>query len=116
MDLPATQTMLTMLNEEINKYTEMYSQLITEFAGLHNTHSSFVKYVGRETGFATRKHLHQICVIANDMRRQGQKIRRESIAAKRAAMKEAKLEKARLKAIPKKRGPKPKGNKNDNNQ
>jgi hypothetical protein len=105
-----------MLNEEINKYTEMYSQLITEFAGLHNTHSAFVKHVGRETGFATRKHLHQICVIANNMRRQGQKIRRESIVAKEAAKKEAKLEKARLKAIPKKRGPKPKGNKNDNNQ
>ena len=112
MDLPATQTMSTMLNEEINKYAEMYSQLITEFAGLHNTHSSFLKHVGRETGFATRKHLHQICVIANDMRRQGQKIYKENIAAKRAAVK---AEKARVKALPKKRGRLKKEKQNDNN-
>ena len=101
-----------MLNEEINKYAEMYSQLITEFAGLHNTHSSFLKHVGRETGFATRKHLHQICVIANDMRRQGQKIYKENIAAKRAAVK---AEKARVKALPKKRGRLKKEKQNDNN-
>jgi hypothetical protein len=105
-----------MLNEEINKYTEMYSQLITEFAGLHNTHSAFVKHVGRETGFATRKHLHQICVIANNMRRQGQKIRRESIVAKEAAKKEGKAEKARIKALPKKIGRPKKEKQNDNNK
>ena len=105
-----------MLNEEINKYAEMYSQLITEFAGLHNTHSAFVKHVGRETGFATRKHLRAIADIADEMKRQGQKVYKESIANKRTAIKEAKAEKARLKAIPKKRGPKTKGNKNDNNQ
>ena len=105
-----------MLNEEINKYTEMYSQLITEFAGLHNTHMAFIKHVGRETGFATRKHLHQINVIANDMKRQGQKIYKENIAAKRAAVKEAKAEKARIKALPKTRGRPKKEKQNDNNQ
>ena len=105
-----------MLNEEINKYAELYSQLITEFTGLHNTHSSFLKHVGRESGFATRKHLHQICVIANKMRRQGQKIRRESIAAKQAAIKEAKEEKARIKALPKKIGRPKKEKQNDNNK
>jgi hypothetical protein len=105
-----------MLNEEINKYAELYSQLITEFAGLHNTHSSFVKHVGRETGFATRKHLHQICVISNKMRKQGQQIYKVSIAAKRAAKQEAKAEKARIKALPKKRGRLKKEKQNDNNQ
>ena len=103
-----------MLNEEINKYAELYSQLITEFAGLHNTHSSFLKHVGRETGFATRKHLHQICVISNKMRRQGQKIFKESVTAKRAAIQEAKAEKARIKALPKKLGRPKKEKQNDN--
>jgi len=107
--------MSTMLNEEINKYAEMYSQLITEFAGLHNTHSAYVKHLGRESGFATRKHLHQICVIALNMKKQGQKIRRESIAAKQAAIKEAKEEKARIKALPKKIGRPKKEKQNDNN-
>lgn len=79
-----------MLNEEINKYKELYSQLVSEFAGLHNTHMSFVKHVGRETGFATRKHLSSIIVIANEMRKQGRSVYKESIANKR-------LEKIRLK-------------------
>ena len=105
-----------MLNEEINKYTEMYSQLITEFAGLHNTHSAFVKHVGRESGFATRKHLHQISVISKNMKKQGQKIRRESIAANQASVKEAKAEKARIKALPKKIGRPKKEKQNDNNK
>ena len=75
--------------EEINKYKELYSKLVTEFAELHNTHMSFVKYVGRETGFATRKHLRAIADIADEMKRQGQKVYKESIANKR-------LEKIRL--------------------
>jgi hypothetical protein len=105
-----------MSNEEINKYMELYSQLVTEFAGLHNTHIPFVKHTGRETGFATRKHLRAIADIADEMKRQGQKVYKESIANKRTAIKEAKAEKARIKTLPKKRGPKPKGNKNDNNK
>jgi hypothetical protein len=108
--------MSTLSNEEINKYNDLYSQLISEFADLHNAHLSFIKYVGRDTGFETRKHLRSIANIADDLKRQGQKVCKESMANKRAELKNAKLEKARLKAIPKKRGPKPKGNKNDNNQ
>ena len=115
MDLPVTQTMSTTLNEEINKYAEMYSQLITEFAGLHNTHMPFVKHAGRETGFATRKHLHQICVISNKMRKQGQKIYKVSKAAKIEEHKAAKAEKARIKALPKKLGRTKKEKQNDNN-
>jgi hypothetical protein len=79
-----------MLTEEINKYKELYSQLITEFAGLHNTHASFVKYTGRETGFATRKHLSEIIVLANEMRKLGRSVYKEALENKR-------LEKIRLK-------------------
>jgi hypothetical protein len=79
-----------MLTEEINKYKELYSQLISEFAGLHNTHMGFVKHTGRETGFATRKHLSNIVHLANEMRKQGRSVYKESIENKR-------LEKIRLK-------------------
>ena len=68
-----------MLNNEINKYKELYSQLVSELADLHNTHMSFVKYVGRDTGFATRRHLRNIANIANEMKRQGQKVCKESL-------------------------------------
>lgn len=76
--------------EEINKYKELYSRLITEFAGLHNTHASFVKNIGRETGFATRKHLSEIIVLANEMRKQGRSVYKEVLENRR-------LEKTRLK-------------------
>lgn len=79
-----------MLNEEINKYKELYSKLVSEFAKLHNTHMSFVKHTGRETGFATRKHLSEIIVLANEMRKTGRSVYKESVANKR-------LEKIRLK-------------------
>ena len=105
-----------MSNEEINKYKELYSQLVAELVGLHNTHLKFIKFVGRDSGWDTRRHLRAIANIANEMKRQGQKVCKESMENKRAELKKAKAEKARLKSIPKKRGPKPKGNKNDNNQ
>ena len=89
MDLPLTQTTSTMSNNEINKYIELYSRLVSEFAELHNTHMSFVKYVGRDTGFATRRHLRAIADIADEMKRQGQKVCKESIQNHR-------LEKIRL--------------------
>lgn len=79
-----------MSNDEINKYKDLYAQLVSELAGLHNTHMSFIKYGGRETGFATRKHLRAIGDLADAMKRQGQKVRREEMQNK-------KLEKARLK-------------------
>ncbi len=77
MDLPVTQTMSTMSNEELEKYKKLYSELITHFAELHNTHSSFVKHCGRETGFATRKHLAAMVKLANQMRKQGVAVYRE---------------------------------------
>lgn len=72
-----------MSNEELDKYKNLYSQLVAELVGLHNTHLSFVKYVGRDTGFATRKHLRAIAEISNEMKRQGQKVCKESIENKR---------------------------------
>lgn len=79
-----------MSNEEINKYKELYAQLVSELVGLHNTHIAFIKHGGRDTGFATRKHLRAIGDLADEMKRQGQKVRREELQNK-------KLEKARLK-------------------
>ena len=78
-----------MSNEEINKYKELYSQLVSEFAALHNTHLSFIKYVGRDTGFETRRHLRTIANLADELKRQGQKVCKESIVNNR-------LEKIRL--------------------
>lgn len=74
-----------MSNNEINKYIELYSQLVTELAGLHNTHIPYVKHKGRETGFATRKHLREIVLIAAEMLRQGRKVNKEEITNKRLA-------------------------------
>jgi hypothetical protein len=101
-----------MLNEEINKYKELYSQLIGEFAELHNHTLVFVKTRGRDVGFAGRKNLRAIEGLAKSLKKQSQLVYKESLANLRA---EKKL-KREEKKIPKKRGSNLKGNKNDNNQ
>jgi hypothetical protein len=79
-----------MSNDELEKYKDMYAELVSHFAELHNTHMSFVKHCGRETGFATRKHLAAMVKIANQMRKQG-------VAAYRQHKINLKLEHRRLK-------------------
>lgn len=88
-----------MSNEEINKYKELYSQLVSELAGLHNTHLTFLKHIGRDTGFATRKHLRAIANIADEMKRQGQKVCKESMENKRLEKKQLKEEKRNKKNV-----------------
>jgi hypothetical protein len=104
-----------MLNEEINKYIEMYSELVSAYTGLHNTHISFLKYIGRDTGLDTRKHLRKIEVLAKEMKVQGQLICKKSMEQKRLEKKARVAENKRLKALPKKMG-RPKGRKNGNNK
>jgi hypothetical protein len=88
-----------MSNEEINKYKELYSQLVSELTGLHNTHISFLKYVGRDSGFETRRHLRAIANIATEMKKQGQKVCKESIENKRLESRRLKEEKRNKKNV-----------------
>ena len=82
-----TQTMSTMLNDAIIKYKELYSQLITAFAGLHNANLLFVKTRGREPGFLSRKHLRDVENLAKDLKRQSQLVCKENLANVRLAEK-----------------------------
>ena len=79
-----------MLNEELEKYKNLYSQLLSALADHHNTHLIFIKRVGRDTGMHTRKNLRAIAKIANDMKKQGQKLCKVSLQIKRS--KRARLE------------------------
>lgn len=88
-----------MSNEEINKYKELYSQLVSELTGLHNTNLLFLKYIGRDTGLATRKHLRAIADIATAMKKQGQLVCKESMANKRANQKKQKEERRAAKKV-----------------
>lgn len=90
-------------NEQLNRYKELYSQLVSEFAKLHNTHIQFITYVGRDTGFATRKHLSEIYTISNEMRKIGRHLQKESLINRRLAMAKAKEEKRISKLSKKKR-------------
>ena len=69
-----------MLNEKINKYKELYSQLVSEFVGLHNINLVFVKTKGRDTGYITRQHLREIERLAKELKKQGQLVFKENIA------------------------------------
>lgn len=95
-----------MSTEELIKYKDMYSQLMSEVVQLHNTHLVFIRSLGRDSGESTRRHIRQIENIAKEMKKQGIKVYRENLKNVKAA---GKAEKARIKAIPKKRGRPPKG-------
>lgn len=74
-----------MSNEELKKYKELYSQLVSELVELHNSNVSFVKYTGRDTGFGVRKHLRAIAKIASQMVKQGRSVCKEAVENKKLA-------------------------------
>lgn len=95
-----------MSTEALEKYKKLYSDLVFHFTGVHNTHNAFVKHRGRETGYATRKHLAALVKIAQEMRRQGVAVYRENLSNQ-------KLEKIRLKEEKKNKKKKRKNENND---
>lgn len=78
-----------MLNDQINKYKQLYTQLIDEFTSLHNNHVLFMQTRGRIPGFASRKNLRAIEKLSKLLKRQSQFVYKENLANIR-------LEKARL--------------------
>ena len=85
-----------MLNEEINKYNNLYAQLINAFAELHNQNLVFVKTQGREPGFGCRKHLRNVEFLAKQLKRQSQLVCKENMANVRL---EKKLKKEEIKNV-----------------
>ena len=72
-----------MLNDKINKYKEIYSDLIAAVAKLHNASMPFVIHKGRETGFAVRKELRAIEGCAKELKKLSQQVCKEEMANKR---------------------------------
>ena len=98
-----------MLNDEIKKYKELYSQLVSAFAELHNQNLIFVRTTGRTPGYLCRRELRNVILLATQLKRQSKLVCRENLDNIRLEKKE----KARLKALPKKRGrPPTKGKQN----
>jgi hypothetical protein len=105
-----------MLNEEINKYKELYSQLVSEFAKFHNHSLVFVKSRARDVGFAGRRNLRTIESIIRSLKKQSQLVYKENLAnirAEKKLKKETRVSRKRTTPMPRK--PK-KEIKNDNNQ
>ena len=92
MDLPVIQMPPTISNKELEKYKELYSQLTTEFVELYNDNLGFFKTLGREPGYAARKHLRNIEEIAKQLKKQSQLVNKENLANVRAEAKLKKLE------------------------
>jgi cell division protein FtsB len=72
-----------MLNEQINKYKDLYSEMVSAFARLHNAHMPFVINKGRDTGFAVRKELRTIEQAANELKKLSQRVSKESLENRR---------------------------------
>lgn len=104
-----------MSNEEINKYKELYSQLVSAYAELHNDTMVFVKTRGRDVGYATRQHLRIVERLAKELKRQGLLAHKEHVANLKEEKKLKREEKVKRKrTTPMPRKPK-KEIKNDNN-
>jgi hypothetical protein len=88
-----------MLNDEINKYKDLYAQLVNEFAGLHNENLVFIKTRGRIPGYGSRKHLRAIEDLAKQLKKQGQLVCKEHLANLKLAKKLEKEEKRKNKNV-----------------
>jgi len=88
-----------MLNDELNKYKDLYAQLVHEFAGLHNEHLVFIRTRGRIPGYGSRKHLRSIERLAKQMKKQGQLVCREHLVNLKLEKQKAKEEKRKNKNV-----------------
>jgi hypothetical protein len=96
----------TTSNKELDKYKDLCSQLATEFVEFYNDNLGFFKTLGREPGYAARKHLRNIEDLAKQLKKQSQLVNKENLANLRI---EAKLNKLKAK---KKSGPRGRPKKN----
>ena len=74
-----------MSNDELKKYQDLYSQLVSELVDLHNSNISFIKHTGRDTGYGVRKHLRAISNISREMVKQGRSVCKEAVENKKLA-------------------------------
>ena len=56
-----------MSNNEINKYKDTYSKLITEFTNLHNRHHEYIKRISRDGGTDVRRILRNLIKIEREL-------------------------------------------------
>jgi hypothetical protein len=86
-----------MLNEEINKYNNLYSQLVSAFAELHNQNLIFVRTTGRTPGYICRKHLRDVELLSKQLKKQSQLVCKENLANIKLERKLKKEEKKNVK-------------------
>lgn len=67
MDLPNTQQTATILNEEIRKYKELYSEYLQCAIDLHNYHQQMIRKPIKTIGPTIRKHIKKMIEIERKM-------------------------------------------------
>lgn len=93
-----------MSNEQLNKYKELYSQLVSQFVDLHNYHHAFINSPSSKNGVDTRKSIKSMIDIEKKMRRLSATVSREHRKNVKDGIRAEKKELARIKSLPKKRG------------
>ena len=94
-----------MLSDNIKQYRELYSQLVSAFAELHNQNLIFVQTTGRSPGYLCRRELRNVETLAKQLKQQSKLVCKEYPEMYWKCM-------TALKALPKKRGRPPKGKTN----
>jgi wyosine [tRNA(Phe)-imidazoG37] synthetase (radical SAM superfamily) len=99
-----------MSNEELNKYNELYSQLVSHFVEMHNYHHAFIEWPSIRNGKAARKTINEMVAVATQLRRLSATVSKEhekNIVEGHKAAKKAKAEQKRFPGW--RANPKPKG-------
>jgi len=59
---------LIMLNEKIEKYKQLQSELITHYVNVHNYHSAFIENLAKRPGLQLRESLRKIMLLSQQLR------------------------------------------------
>lgn len=74
--------------KEINKYNELYNELVEAFVKLHNANIAFQYFQGRDKGNSVRRELRKFGQISKDLSIQCRKVCREGEDNRKLAMKQ----------------------------
>lgn len=73
-----------MLNVELEKFKELYTQYVEQIVNVHNESKLFSKYAGRESGFALRRALRTMNVLQRALHLASKSAYRENLRMIRA--------------------------------
>ena len=78
-------------NQYLDQYKELYSKYVAARVGMHNYHIRFLEYLGIESYYRLREHMHALPSLEKDMLKLAKLAVKEQTAIAKAEKTEKKL-------------------------